>query len=471
MLGIATGLFLIFTFIVVHIYSKPKSADDFLGSDDLPFPGAGQGSSIFSLTALFGAYLGIFFLVGLSGLLGLGLGSITGLFIIRKKIISSKCDSFELFVESVLTISKDGSMKLFFIFVALLQMLLAVSELSILNDILQIAFNFSNRYAIVTTISISLVCYLYCLWGGYLAVYRTDIVQFLFILIMGAIISFAFIFSSDGTSPLTEASVLSIMNSSKTNYWIQFESFSILNQSLNCMIAFAMGFGFIISSPDTWKRVFVSVKFRGKRTFYTLIIAGCIPFILLLPLGFIEVANITEIVHFKFVIEYLNRINPIYNIFIMLGILSCFLSSFDSAMISSVHPLLLIKDSYRNNSSKKMVLIRYYWGSLFVALILIFLAFESISKNSYLIGSIMLGPYAVIVGIMIGSNGLKRRFSKEFLIWTSAITLLFWNMYLFLTYPSLLEGPLLEQIESIPIGVLVLLIIIAFSHILTKKRV
>jgi len=55
----------------------------------LPWPEAAQASSVFSLTALFGTYLSLAVLVGLSVLVGATFGSIGALIAIRRTVLNS----------------------------------------------------------------------------------------------------------------------------------------------------------------------------------------------------------------------------------------------------------------------------------------------------------------------------------------------------------------------------------------------
>src|SRR3954469_15018638 len=60
-----------------------------------PLPEVGQASTVFSLTALFGAYFGIYIFLGLPALAGVACGTVLGLFVIRNWIQKHHFESFE----------------------------------------------------------------------------------------------------------------------------------------------------------------------------------------------------------------------------------------------------------------------------------------------------------------------------------------------------------------------------------------
>jgi hypothetical protein len=138
LIGIAVGLLLLLSLTVAHFFAgaEPLKITAPLDVEDgLPFPWIGHASSIFSLTALFGAYLTITIIVGLEALVGLALGSIAGLVFLRGVVLKSNAKSFELFLRSR-KFSHDRPMdELFFVLLALAQAGFAISELVILRDL------------------------------------------------------------------------------------------------------------------------------------------------------------------------------------------------------------------------------------------------------------------------------------------------------------------------------------------------
>src|SRR5688572_28796937 len=86
MAGLPLGLLLIFSLFAVFntLRRRPMPPEHPLNVDDnLLLPELAQTSTVFSLTALFGAYLGVAVALGLPGLSGLATGTVVGLFIIR----------------------------------------------------------------------------------------------------------------------------------------------------------------------------------------------------------------------------------------------------------------------------------------------------------------------------------------------------------------------------------------------------
>ena len=81
---------------------------------NIPFPEAGQGSSIFSLTALFGPYLVLFLYFGLPSTMALGIGTILGLFLIQREVKQYSTISFQLFIQNKF-VTPSGQKSLFLV--------------------------------------------------------------------------------------------------------------------------------------------------------------------------------------------------------------------------------------------------------------------------------------------------------------------------------------------------------------------
>src|SRR5688572_1788272 len=90
----------IFFFVALFLVVTRKKSrlKKLLDDDDVPFPAAGQASTIFSLTALFAAYTGIFVVIGASAVIGLAAGSATALILIYRAR-RDESGSYEEFLE------------------------------------------------------------------------------------------------------------------------------------------------------------------------------------------------------------------------------------------------------------------------------------------------------------------------------------------------------------------------------------
>src|SRR5258706_9119372 len=99
--GLILGCFLLSILLIVHFSSqrRPLASSAPLDVDDnLPAPWAGYASSVFSLSGIFGAFLGILLILGWSAMLGILLGVIGALFMIRSAITRSNPKTFEDFL-------------------------------------------------------------------------------------------------------------------------------------------------------------------------------------------------------------------------------------------------------------------------------------------------------------------------------------------------------------------------------------
>src|SRR5882672_3279419 len=105
MSGLVIGVMLIASLLLVHFQmrAQPMPKRRPLNIDTgLPLPEAGQASTVFSLTALFGAYFGIYLVLGLPALAGLAFGTALGLVLTRYWIIKQRAPTFEVFLLRVL---------------------------------------------------------------------------------------------------------------------------------------------------------------------------------------------------------------------------------------------------------------------------------------------------------------------------------------------------------------------------------
>src|ERR1041385_5881661 len=123
--GLVVAVILGTSLLLVHftLRSQPMPPKRPLNVDDnLPLPWLAQTSAVFSLTALFGGYFGVAVALGLPALTGLACGTVLGLFIVRRWIISTlggtqRGRSFEEFLSRVLAADKSNRV-VYVIFIA-----------------------------------------------------------------------------------------------------------------------------------------------------------------------------------------------------------------------------------------------------------------------------------------------------------------------------------------------------------------
>src|ERR1051325_5792897 len=158
--------------------TQPLNVDE-----GLPLPEAGQASTVFSLSALFGAYFGIASVLGLPALTGLAFGTVVGLFLVRYWIVRRPSQRFEDFL-FVLFQGNEKNAVVYAMLLSLVQCAYAGSELLILREVAKTALGLKSEQATLVAIGVAIIGYFYVLFGGYMAVFRTDVLQFFLVGIM-----------------------------------------------------------------------------------------------------------------------------------------------------------------------------------------------------------------------------------------------------------------------------------------------
>ena len=468
-MAIVIASFLILTMVVARNWLSPSIKLDYSNPLDIdariPFPEAGQGSSIFSLTALFGPYLAMFLLLGLPSIIGMVIGSLLGLYKLRLFITKSDATSFHDLLCNVFD-SKLKSNRVLLILIACTQIGFAASELLILRGISTIGFNMDHRSATIFVISLSLIAYFYSLDGGYLAVYRTDILQFIFILFMGLWVTIE-------TLSYFELLINNkILLGAKSNFWFSFGAFSnyYINILLNIIFSFTMGFAFIIASPDTWKRVFVVTVYSSRSSMWLLILSGLMPFLIISPLVFIS--GLTPEMMFpplELLVSIFSKSGSFFTTIFMIGIIATFMSSFDSALVAASHLAII---SHINNQKQSFRGINGYYntiGMAFLAINAVFALFVMLGiKNSYYLANLLLIFYAIGAGLLIGAWGVSRKLNLFPLLLIIILPSISWIFYLG-TLEEIILKPGISQIGTIPLGVIIGLIITLCSFLLSNK--
>jgi hypothetical protein len=413
--------------------------------EGLPLPEAGQASTVFSLTALFGAYFGIALVLGLPALIGLAFGTVSGLFLIRYWIGQHKPERFEPFLFGLLE-GKERNAAVYALVISLVQCAYAGSELLILREIAKSALGLKSEQATLVAIGVAIIGYFYVLFGGYMAVFRTDVLQFVLVGLM-AVVSGAFLFIRHPpigwtTRLLPRAGYweMPVIGSGKGLYVYHFA------------IAAVMGFGLLAASPDTWKRVFQVSRRRGRPSvrFLTFVGVGLAPYLVLLPFA-ITIGPIPDGPLSKGLVFLPSLSSNLVFVAAALGLVASFLSSFDSALLASVHVGLMLQ---RKKARVETELSRFHW-LMVAALFTVFFVFKALYHfgNAYLLGNFLMGTYAMIAGVQVGTRGAVSRLPEHSLLWIVVLGFAGWLIY-FVSVGGLPAVPTTYQLNTVPGGVL-----------------
>jgi Na+/proline symporter len=454
--GLLVAVLLISSLLLVHfsLRAQPMPEEHPLDVDEgLPLPEAGQASTVFSLTALFGAYFGIALLLGLPALTGLAFGTALGLFLIRYWIDKHGPKQFEAFLLGILS-GNSGNAAVYALVISGVQCAYAASELLILREIAKVSLGMRPDQATLLAIGVAIIGYFYVLFGGYVAVFRTDVLQFVLVSAM-AIIFGAFLFSRTPVSGWTGRLL------PRPGYWeIHLLGSGVPLYFYHFIIGTVMGVGLLAASPDAWKRVFLvsRKKSRPSLRFLTLVSVGIMPYLVLLPFAMIIGPIPDGEVNTGLVFSSLLTGNVLF-VAAALGLIASFLSSFDSALLASVHVGLILK---RKRTPAKSETSRFHW-LMVTALLTIYLLFSGLTAfgNPYLLGNLLLGAYAVTAGVQIGSRGSVSRLPENSLLWIYVVGLVGWFLY-FTHKLGLPTVPTTYQVNTVPGGV-ILFFITAFA--------
>jgi uncharacterized protein YneF (UPF0154 family) len=189
--GLIVAVVLGFSLLLVHftLRSQPmKSTRPLDVDEDLPLPWLAQTSTVFSLTALFGGYFGVAVALGLPAVTGLAFGTVLGLFIVRHWINSTLRGTeheprFEDFLSRIL-MGHSSNRMVYVLALAGCQCVFATSELLILRELARVALGLKSEQATLLAVALAILGYFYVLHGGYMALFRTDVVQLLLVGVM-----------------------------------------------------------------------------------------------------------------------------------------------------------------------------------------------------------------------------------------------------------------------------------------------
>lgn len=448
MAGLIIAVSLIASLLVVHfsLRRQPMPRARPLDVDSgLPLPEVGQASTVFSLTALFGAYLGVHLLLGLPALLGLATGTVMALLMIRRWVEKRGMRSFDEFLFAFIGRSRSNSAAIA-LGLAVIQCSYASSELVILQDVADVSLGLRSDHATLLVVALGLIAYFYVLFGGYMAVFRTDVLQFALVAVMGIIV---LALTTYQASVRTWTSGLL----PRPGYWTlpSVEAGPLL-YAYHFVIGVVMGLGFLVASPDAWKRVFlVSSARQTRRTRFTIFAAlGTAPFLLLIFLGVathpVPDGPVKASVMWSGVLS-----NNALFVAIALALIASFLSAFNGALLASVHLGLVAHRRLKRVRTERP---RFHWlmVSSLLSIFFLFAALRTFS-NPYILANLLLGPYAVAAGILIAAGGEIDSMPDRSLIWVWGVGFVGWFIY-FASATGLPAVPTTYQINTVPGGVL-----------------
>jgi Na+/proline symporter len=328
------------------------------------------------------------------------------------------------------------------------------------------ALGLASEQATLMAIGVAIFGYFCVLLGGYMTLFRTDIFQLILVILMAMVFGVVLLINHsavDWGSKLLP----------KPGFWkMPFPVPDLGLYAVHFFIALIMGAGLLLASPDTWKRVFQVNKKRptARGRVLTFVGVGILPYVLLLPFAIILNPNV-DCGHKPFVLPA-GLSNEWLFMFIAMGLAASFLSSFNSALLGSVHVSLIAQ---RHNSIKPSEESRFYW--LMVTLIITISGVFSLAlwllngpsplglSNPWLLGTLIMGAYAIIAGILLGTRGRISRLRKDHLLWIFATGIGVWSLglYFFRNYAGLSRNPSLCSVNSTPIGVALCIVITALS--------
>jgi hypothetical protein len=429
----------------------------------LPLPEVGQASTVFSLTALFGAYLGIYLVLGLPAFVGLACGTVIGLFVVRGWILRHRSETFEDFLLALLGGNSENA-SVFALAISAAQCAYATSELLILREIARVSLGIRSDHATLLAIAIGIIGYFYVLFGGYAAVFRTDVLQFSLVAAMGLAYG---VHSLSGNLP----SHWTVGIWPRPGYWelpVIGAAVGKTKYVYHFVLGTVMGLGLLAAAPDAWKRVFIVTKFRKKTLlrFLTFIAVGIAPFLVLLPLA-ASASHIPDgVIDTGKMFAGLVTQNVLFTA-VALGLIASFLSAFDSAVLASVHVGLM---HWRKQRHIEVEVARFHW-LMSTALLVIFLLFSGLISlsNPYLLGNILLGLYAILAGVQVGTGAMPSRLPKNSLLWIVVVSFVSWFIY-FWSIVKFPEVPTTYEVNTVPGGVGIFLMVVVLCYTLSAWR-
>lgn len=461
--------------------SKPLNVES-----NLPLPWLAQTSTVFSWTGLFGAYFGIAVMLGLPALLGLACGTVLGLFLIRHWIertlmrAKKETGSFEDFLSEILPENKWDGIP-FTLLISIAQLVFATSELLILREAGKMGFGLKSEQATLLAVGLAILGYFYVLLGGYVALFRTDRIQLIFVCAMALAFSL-YILVNHSQVGWTTGNLRP-----RPGFWgIGSLGPGWLLYVWHFFIAAVMALGLFLASPDTWKRVYQVNKDQRKgahpvRTrVFTFVAVGLLPYMVLLPVAITfgakyDAFKLNANASKGFTLPAVLNNDWIF-LAAALALIASFLSSFNGAFLASVHVALIylrktLTSSRRPLSESWPEEARFYLIMMTVLSSVSLVFFWSLSvfcnpsryglNNPWLLGNLLMGAYSVIGGLQVGTGGTLSRLPKYVLPVVVVVGLAVWTRYFF-SSPGYLATPDLKSVETVRVGVILCLAIAGF---------
>jgi Na+/proline symporter len=327
---------------------------------------------------------------------------------------------------------------------------LAVSELVLLRQIFVEGMGFAEPQALTASLSVACVAYYYCLFGGYQAVFRTDALQFSFILLMGAYL-FALLWvpevrienPADAVAPLISIPILGI---------------PFVQRTLEFFAGVGLGMMPILAAPDAWKRMMIvarrfpkqtpkekhkpagslSQRWSGRvrrlaRTWVRsapirLLLATAVPVGLSTPI-LIKVGSGGPGDSWAFPLRQLFAMcDGVGEGLVLLGMISAFLSTFDGAQVSAIHVLMKQPRVKKVPLANGLQRYRVSLGVAFVLIVVLFLIAVSEAPNPYYLGAVLITPFGGVAGILLGARFGRRTLPSSPFVIMLSITFVFWSI-------------------------------------------
>jgi len=470
MASLLFGAFLIFILLLVHFSSQriPLTTSAPLDVEQgLQLPAIGLASTVFSLTGLFGVYLGLYLVLGPTVLAGLGFGGGLSLLLIRSRVKAQADATFETFLRSRASASSAVSHNILWNLLAAAQLSIAASELIILREVALRGFALPPRYATVFALGAALIAYFYCLRGGYAAVFRTDIVQLLFVVTMFFVITlYAFMNVDPVRTQLPYASRVSItpelmyspLSPSQTGARI-----------LDFLVGTLLGFGFLTISPDTWKRVHITTATSsGGVGFSLLLFASIFPLILILPFRWLSPIRSMDSPDPLTALAVLASHEFVFAV-LLIGMVSCFLSSFDSALLAATHVRIVQIDGGRQEYENSISTYRILLAFGFLGVTAVALGMIAGVGNPYFLANVAMGLVGILSGLVAGTFLLSRVIERELLVWGALFAFTAWVVYI-ASIEGIFESASLQQLKTVPAGSVLFIAFLLLGYLSSAKK-